>query len=85
LQIDESALLHALQERQIYGAGLDVLCHEPARPEQYGELYKQENVVVLPHAGAGTEKVQVDTCMNAVDTAWLFLRGEGLGKSKRVV
>lgn len=83
--IDEQALLAALKARTIYGAGLDVLCSEPATKEVYQELYDQENVVVLPHAGAGTERVQIDSCEVAVMTAWSFLRGEGLGRSKRVV
>lgn len=84
-QIDEKALLHALQTHQIYGAGLDVLCSEPATVETYAELFACENVVVLPHAGAGTERVQADSCDVAVLTTYSFLKGEGVGKSRRVV
>ena len=42
-------MLVALKDGSIYGAGLDVLCHEPAAPERYSELYKLENVVIQPH------------------------------------
>lgn len=51
-QIDEDALLDALKDNVIYGAGLDVLCHEPATPERYCELYKLENIVIQPHVYA---------------------------------
>ena len=34
--------------------------------------------------GAGTEEVQVDSCMMAVNTVHLYLRGEGIGDSVEV-
>ncbi|GAA6040854.1 hypothetical protein JCM8097_007749 [Rhodosporidiobolus ruineniae] len=83
--IDEPALLRALQSKQIYGAGLDVLVHEPGTLENYGELYKQDNVVVLPHAGGGTHQVQITSCTRAVMTCWHYLRGEGVAESVRLV
>ncbi|KAK4703394.1 hypothetical protein P7C70_g2817, partial [Phenoliferia sp. Uapishka_3] len=48
--VDEVALVKALRDNVIAGAGLDVLCHEPASREIYSDLYDLENVVVLPHA-----------------------------------
>ncbi|BGP19445.1 hypothetical protein JCM10213_006265 [Rhodosporidiobolus nylandii] len=83
--VDEPALLRALQSQQIYGAGVDVFVTEPPKPEQYGELFQQENVVVNPHAGAGTHRVQIDSCTIAVETCWSWLHGEGIGKSTRLV
>ncbi|GAA5950196.1 hypothetical protein JCM21900_003503 [Sporobolomyces salmonicolor] len=83
--IDEGALLDALKTREIYGAGLDVVVHEPASAATYGELLSLENVVVLPHAGAGTEKVQAEGCVRALLTCESFLKGEGVGNSNRVV
>jgi D-3-phosphoglycerate dehydrogenase len=46
--IDEAALIHALQEREIAGAGLDVFEKEPPAPDN--ALLKMDNVTVTPHA-----------------------------------
>ncbi|MEW6047510.1 MAG: D-glycerate dehydrogenase [Bacillota bacterium] len=51
--VDEAALVRALKERRIAGAGLDVFEHEPEMAPGLAEL---PNVVVLPHiASASTE------------------------------
>ena len=47
--VDENALLQALQENRIAGAGLDVFSQEPlpaAHP-----ILKLDNVVITPHIG----------------------------------
>lgn len=49
--IDEIALIKALKEHWIFGAGLDVYEHEPKLPE---ELKKLDNVILQPHTGSGT-------------------------------
>lgn len=49
--IDEDALLIALRNRAIAGAGLDVFESEPHVPEA---LYSMDNVVLLPHVGTAT-------------------------------
>ncbi|KAK9130920.1 hypothetical protein Sjap_011407 [Stephania japonica] len=49
--VDEPELVSALVEGRLGGAGLDVYEHEPHVPE---ELFKLENVVLLPHVGSGT-------------------------------
>ncbi len=49
--IDEKALIKALQEKWIYGAGLDVYENEPNVPK---ELIKLDNVILLPHLGSAT-------------------------------
>lgn len=46
--IDEKALIQALQEGQIAGAGLDVLEIEPV--EQENPLLKMDNVILNPHS-----------------------------------
>lgn len=47
--IDEKALIRALQEKRIAGAGLDVQETEP--PAQDNPLYTLENVIITPHMG----------------------------------
>lgn len=49
--VDEDALVQALQERTIAGAGLDVYANEPNVPE---ELISMDHVVLLPHIGSAT-------------------------------
>lgn len=49
--IDEKALTQALQTRQIGGAALDVFENEPHVTE---ELYRLDNVVLVPHLGTAT-------------------------------
>jgi len=46
--IDEAALVRALQEGRLAGAGLDVFEKEPLPPES--PLYRMENVIVTPHS-----------------------------------
>ncbi|HVZ82113.1 MAG TPA: D-2-hydroxyacid dehydrogenase [Terracidiphilus sp.] len=45
--IDEAAMVHALQEKRIRGAGLDVFEHEPLAKES--PLYEMESVLLSPH------------------------------------
>ncbi|MBQ1423771.1 MAG: D-2-hydroxyacid dehydrogenase [Lachnospiraceae bacterium] len=47
--IDEPALIRALQENRIAGAGLDVQETEP--PAEDNPLYTMENVILTPHMG----------------------------------
>ncbi len=49
--VDEDALIAALQEGSIAGAGLDVYTHEPAVDAR---LLSLDNVVLLPHLGSAT-------------------------------
>ena len=46
--IDEQALIEALQEGKIAGAGLDVLETEPINPDN--PLLKMDNVIINPHS-----------------------------------
>lgn len=50
--IDEAALIAALENGTIYGAGLDVFEHEPKVPE---ELLALPRVTVLPHVGSASQ------------------------------
>ncbi|MDE0810007.1 MAG: 2-hydroxyacid dehydrogenase [Alphaproteobacteria bacterium] len=49
--VNESALIEALKNKVIAGAGLDAFLHEPHVPDA---LIEMEHVVLLPHIGSGT-------------------------------
>ncbi len=49
--VDEEALVSALVDGRLAGAGLDVFADEPNVPEA---LLTLDNVVLLPHVGSGT-------------------------------
>lgn len=70
--VDEQALIVALKDRLIAGAGLDVFAEEPKVPEALTQL---ENVVLLPHLGSATEETRVAMGMKAVDNLTAFFDG----------
>lgn len=49
LVADERALVDALRDKRIAGAGLDVFAHEPLAPES--PLWDMPNVLITPHIG----------------------------------
>jgi lactate dehydrogenase-like 2-hydroxyacid dehydrogenase len=49
--LDEDALVAALSEKRLGGAGLDVFTHEPNVPEA---LWSMDNVVLMPHQASAT-------------------------------
>jgi lactate dehydrogenase-like 2-hydroxyacid dehydrogenase len=53
--VDEAALLDALQNKRIAGAGLDVFEQEPSVPEAFFAL---DNVVLLPHVASATHETR---------------------------
>ncbi|MGE4239996.1 2-hydroxyacid dehydrogenase [Ramlibacter sp.] len=53
--IDEAALVAALKNKRIAGAGLDVFEHEPNVPR---ELLEADNVVLAPHTASGTQETR---------------------------
>ncbi|NML91649.1 MULTISPECIES: 2-hydroxyacid dehydrogenase [unclassified Sphingobium] len=67
--IDEEALVAALAERRIGGAGLDVFANEPHVPEA---LFAMDHVVLQPHQGSATvetRKAMADLVLANLD-AW---------------
>ena len=53
--VDEQALIAALGDGRIAGAGLDVFRDEPRVP---AELIGMDNVVLLPHMGSSTREIR---------------------------
>jgi lactate dehydrogenase-like 2-hydroxyacid dehydrogenase len=53
--VDETALVNALTEGRLAGAGLDVFADEPLVPDA---LLTMDNVVLLPHVASGTEQTR---------------------------
>jgi lactate dehydrogenase-like 2-hydroxyacid dehydrogenase len=49
--VDEAAMVTALQDGKLGGAGLDVFAEEPRVPEA---LFAMDNVVLVPHVGSAT-------------------------------
>ncbi len=71
--IDQAALIEALDQGVIAGAGLDVYEGEPAVPEQ---LLSMQNVVLLPHLGSASRETRVAMGMRVVDNLQAFFKGE---------
>ncbi len=71
--VDEKALVTALKEEYIWGAGLDVYENEPEI--EYG-LLNLENVVLLPHIGSATTEAREKMVEMAVINVLAVLNGE---------
>ena len=67
--VDDDALIEALQNKKIYGAGLDVFNNEPNLDKRYLEL---ENCFVLPHVGSATHETRLAMSMLAVNNIKCF-------------
>jgi lactate dehydrogenase-like 2-hydroxyacid dehydrogenase len=67
--IDEAALVKALQDKRIAGAGLDVFEDEPRVPEA---LFTLDNVVLLPHVASGTHETRQAMADRVFDNLQLF-------------
>lgn len=74
--IDEPALVEALREGRLGGAGLDVFETEPLPPES--PLWGLPNVIVTPHASGDTPGNQVRASEIFLDNLGRFARGEPL-------
>jgi glyoxylate reductase len=70
--IDEAALVRALQEKKIAGAGLDVFEHEP---QISPELAKMPNVVLTPHLGSAVLELREGMAHVVVDNTIALIEG----------
>jgi lactate dehydrogenase-like 2-hydroxyacid dehydrogenase len=73
--LDQDALIAALQNDEIAGAGLDVFDNEPHVPSA---LLSMDNVTLLPHIGSATIEVRTAMGMLAVDNLEAFFAGREL-------
>lgn len=73
--VDEAALVAALAEGRIAGAGLDVYEFEPQVPKA---LMGMENVTLLPHLGTAALEVRENMGMMAVENLIAHLEGRAL-------
>ncbi len=70
--VDEAALVVALRNRQIAGAGLDVYEEEPGMAPGLAEL---DNAVILPHLGSATRGTRNLMATKAAANALAMLAG----------
>jgi len=74
--VDSKALIRALKERWIAGAGLDVYEGEPNIDPGFLEL---DNVALLPHLGSATEETRVAMGNRVLDNIAAFFAGQEPG------
>ena len=73
---NEQDLIAALEEKTIWGAGLDVTNPEPMKPDN--QLLSMPNVAVLPHIGSATEGTRNEMARLAAENIIAGLKGEVL-------
>ncbi len=73
--VDDAALIRALQQGSIAGAGLDVFVDEPRVPEAYLAL---DNVVLQPHVGSGTVATRTAMGQLVIDNLAAWFAGKPL-------
>ena len=73
--VDDDALIDALKNKKIYGAGLDVFNNEPNLDKRYLEL---DNCFVLPHVGSATHETRLAMSMLAVNNLKRFFSNKPL-------
>ncbi len=71
--VDEAALIRALKEKEVAGAGLDVRLNEP--PEK-GPLCGMDNVILTPHIAAFTKEGQARVVSSVCRDVAAVLQGK---------
>ena len=72
--VDEAALVRALKDNKIAGAGLDV--YDPEPPEDDNPLFAMDNVVLTPHLASFTDQGRRRMGMMVAEDVLRVLRGE---------
>jgi glyoxylate reductase len=75
--VDEPALIEALRERKIAGAGLDVYWQEPpvGEPAPSPELFELPNVILTPHIGSATVEAREAMSLAVVENLEAMIEG----------
>jgi lactate dehydrogenase-like 2-hydroxyacid dehydrogenase len=71
--VDEPALIAALKNRTIAGAGLDVYWDEPKVPQA---LLEMEEVVLVPHVGSTTREIRDERCTKLIANLHAHFAGQ---------
>jgi len=71
--VDEPALVNALRDGIIAGAGLDVFAKEPTVTEDFLSM---DNVVMFPHLGSATTETRVAMGMCSLDNVKAYFDGD---------
>ena len=71
--VDSKALIKALKEGWIAGAGLDVMEGEPNIDSGFLDL---DNVSLLPHLGSATEETRIAMGNRVLDNIAAFFAGQ---------
>ncbi len=76
--VDEPALIEALREGKIAGAGLDVYWQEPpvGEPAPSPELFELSNVILTPHIGSATVEAREAMSLAVVANLKAMIAGE---------
>lgn len=72
--INEDALIGALQNKKIAGAGIDVFDPEPISPDH--PILKFDNAIVTPHLGYVTKETYVNFYGQTVENVNAFMDGD---------
>jgi D-3-phosphoglycerate dehydrogenase len=72
--VDEPALIAALENGYLFGAGLDVTDPEP--PEAGNPLLYMDNVILTPHIGSATREGRRKIIEASLERVLIALRGE---------
>jgi len=75
--VDEPALVAALRDGQIAGAGLDVYWNEPpvSEPAPSPELFDFDNVILTPHLGSATHEAREKMALAVVENLRAMVDG----------
>ena len=73
--VDTDALIKALDNKIIAGAGLDVFEQEPKVPQ---ELFNRPNVVLTPHIGSATTYTRMEMAKLVLANIDAFIAGKNL-------
>lgn len=73
--VDENALIAALKDGKLGGAGLDVFAEEPTPPHRWADV---PNTTLLPHIGGATRESLYAGTQNVLENLRRFFAGEEL-------